>query len=300
MKSESEKEKVNPVKSSGDIVIINEAIDLKNVDVKKGEELTVEPEELEKVLVKEVKKKRVFDKSNWQPKTVIGNKVKSGEIISYDDILDNGTKILEPEITDCLLPDIETDLLLIGQSKGKFGGGQRRVFKQTQKKTQEGNKPKFATIAIVGNKDGYIGAGYGKAKETVPAREKSIRNAKISIIKILRGCGSWECGCKEPHSIPFKVVGKCGSVRIELLPAPKGTGLKVERECRKILTLAGIKDVWSKTYGQTGSKINLIYACIDALKKLLSTKMSLKNLESSGAVEGSIKENQSDETIKNG
>jgi hypothetical protein len=78
----------------------------------------------------------------------------------------------------------ETDLISIGQSKGKFGGGQRRVFKQTQKKTPEGNKPKFATYAVIGNRNGLIGVGYGKAKETVPAREKSFRSARMNIIKI--------------------------------------------------------------------------------------------------------------------
>ena len=61
--------------------------------------------------------------------------------------------------------------MLIGQARGKFGGGQRRIFKQTQKKTREGNKPHFTTTAVTGNKDGYIGMGAGKAKETVPARE---------------------------------------------------------------------------------------------------------------------------------
>jgi len=259
-----------------------------NDDLKTTKEIIEEPEELEKVLVKEIKVKRTVDISNWQPKTLIGNKVKEGEITSFDEILDNGMKIFETEIIDYLLSGLETDLLLIGQSKGKFGGGQRRVFKQTQKKTQEGNKPKFATIAVVGDRNGYVGIAYGKAKETVPAREKAIRNAKLSIIKIMRGCGSWECGCKEPHSIPFKVLGKSGSVRIVLLPAPKGTGLKVESECQKILILAGIKDVWSRTEGQTKSKINLITACFDALKKLINTKILFKNLESLGAIEGNI------------
>ncbi len=53
--------------------------------------------------------------------------------------------------------------------------GSRRVFRQTQKKTKEGNKPKFSTYAVVGNKDGYVGLGFGKAKETVPAREKAVQ-----------------------------------------------------------------------------------------------------------------------------
>src|SRR3989338_6464797 len=119
----------------------------------------VEEVEEEKVVEKEIKKikEEVFDKEAWQPKTSIGKKCKTGEIKNIDEILDQGMKILEPEIVDLLVSNLEMDLLLIGQSKGKFGGGQRRIFKQTQKKTQEGNKPKFATCAVVGNKNGFIG-----------------------------------------------------------------------------------------------------------------------------------------------
>ena len=68
-------------------------------------------------------------------------------------------------------------------------------------------------------------------------------------------------------SIPFAVTGKCGSTEITLLPAPKGKGLVIEKECAKILELAGIKDIWSRTRGQTKTKLNLIHALIDALKK---------------------------------
>ncbi|MBR9691700.1 30S ribosomal protein S5, partial [Candidatus Woesearchaeota archaeon] len=220
-------------------------------------------------------------------------------IKDIDYILDNGFNILEAEIVDVLLPGTTVDLLLVGQSKGKFGGGARRIFRQTQKKTKEGNKPKFATVAVVGNEDGYIGIGYGKSKETVPAREKSIRNAKLNIIKIKRGCGSWQCGCKEPHTIPYKVQGKCGSVKLRLMPAPKGTGLKVEGEVGKILKLAGIKDVWSKTIGKTSTKLNLIYACVDALNKLMKMKTKEQDIETLGLIEGKSKGNEkpSDEEL---
>lgn len=220
--------------------------------------------------------KTALDKEGWKPKTSLGKKVKNGEIVSIDQILDKRDRILEYEVVDVLLPNLSTDLLLVGQSKGKFGGGAKRVFKQTQKKTQEGNKPKFATFAIVGNEDGYIGIGYGKSKETVPAREKAIRNAKLNIIKMRRGCGSWQCGCNEPHTIPFAVEGKCGSVIIKMMPAPRGTGLCIEEECQKILKLAGIKDVWSKTLGQTKTKVNLVNACFNALKKLMEMKIPKK------------------------
>ena len=248
-----------------------------------------EIKELEEEIVDEVKKKASFEKEAWKPKTSLGIKVKNGEINSIDYALDRRIKIFEPEIVDALLHNLTTDLLMVGQAKGKFGGGQKRVFKQTQKKTQEGNKPKFATFAVVGNEDGYVGIGYGKSKETVPAREKAIRQAKLNVIKIRRGCGNWRCGCGDPHTVPFKISGKAGSVEITLIPAPKGTGLKVEKECQKILKLAGIKDVWSRTEGQTRSKLNLLYACFDALKKLMQFKINEKNTGSLNVVEGSSK-----------
>ena len=248
-----------------------------------------EVKELEEEIVDEVKKKGAFEKGTWKPKTSLGIKVKAGQVSGIDYVLDKSIKILEPEIVDALLPNLITDLLMVGQSKGKFGGGQKRIFKQTQKKTQEGNKPKFATFAVVGNEDGYVGVGYGKSKETVPAREKAIRHAKLNVIKIRRGCGNWRCGCGEAHTVPFKVGGKAGSVEIILMPAPKGTGLIVEKECQKILKLAGIKDVWSKTEGQTRSKLNVLYACFDALQKLMEFKITPANAEALHVIEGSAK-----------
>lgn len=227
--------------------------------------------------IKEVEKeKKPLQKTNvdaWVPKTEVGKKVKAGEITNIDNILDAGKKMLEFQIVDILFPALDSDLLMIGQSKGKFGGGKRRAFRQTQKKTKEGNKPKFTTCAVIGNRDGYVGMGYGKAKETVPAREKAFRSAKVNVFKIRRGCGSWECNCKTPHSVPYRVSAKCGSVEVTLIPAPKGTGLAIEKECAKILQLAGIKDVWSKIIGQSNTKINTIKACEMALKNLMTTRI---------------------------
>lgn len=239
---------------------------------------------------KEVKKRPRFGEDvQWIPKTELGKKVASGEIKDIDFILDNGYLIMEKEIVETLIPDLEKDLLLVGQAKGKFGGGKRRVFRQTQKKTREGNKPRFATLAVVGNKNGVIGLGYGKSKETVPAREKAIRNAKLNVFKIRRGCGSWECGCGEPHSLAFAIEGKCGSARVKLIPAPKGTGLKVDKEIAKILALAGVQDVWSLTIGQSRTKINLIKAAELALKSSMTTKLQPEHYERLSVVEGSIK-----------
>lgn len=216
---------------------------------------------------------KAFDPNSWTPKTDLGRRVKSGEIKSIDEILDKGVRIMEPEIVDALLPGLESDLLSIGQSKGKFGGGKRSIWKTTQKKSMEGNKPSFSTMAVVGNKNGYVGIGMGKAKETMPAREKAIRRAKLNVIKIKRGCGAWACGCGEAHSIPFSVEGKCGSVVVKIMPAPKGTNLVITKQCQKILALAGLKDVYSKNKGLTVTRINLLNACFEALKRLSKVKV---------------------------
>lgn len=264
------------------------------------EESTEEPEEEKLEFEKETDEEEILeeevpptiiggiDVDAWQPKTSLGRSVKEGKITDIDQILDKGLRILESEIVDILIPGLQNDLLMIGQAKGKFGGGQRRIFKQTQKKTPEGNKPSFSCMAIVGNNNGYVGMGAGKSKDTVPAREKALRKAKLNIFKIARGCGSWECGCKTPHSLPFQVEGKCGSVSVKLIPAPKGTGLCIEGECSKILKLAGIKDVWSKTKGQTVVKTNFIRAVIDALKKLNTTKIRPQHAERVAYTPGKI------------
>lgn len=210
----------------------------------------------------------------WEPKTKLGKKTKSGEIESIDEILDRGLYIREAKIVDHLLPNLKQEFVPIGQRKGKFGGGQRTLYKSTIKKTEEGNVMKFITMAIVGNKDGYVGLGLGASKETVPSREKAVRNAKKNIIKVRRGCGSWECGCGDPHSIPFEAKGRTGSVRVHLKPAPKGIGLCIADACKGLLKLAGIEDIWSKTLGQTGTRVNVVKACFDALKNLARTKVS--------------------------
>jgi len=205
---------------------------------------------------------------NWAPKTQLGRDVISQKIKDISEIFDNNLKILEPEIIDTLIPNTETDLISIGQSKGKFGGGKRRAWRQTQKKTAEGNVPTFACMSVVGDKNGHVGLGYGKAKETLPAKQKALRNSKINMIRVKRGCGSFNCTCNETHSIPFKVEGKVGSTKIILMPAPKGTGLVADGECKKLLRLAGIKDIYSRSFGQTRTKINMLKACFEALKNL--------------------------------
>jgi small subunit ribosomal protein S5 len=219
-----------------------------------------EAEAAETAEVKEEKPRFAF-------KTELGKKIARREITSIGEVFAAGLKIKESVIVDALIPNLYTDFILIGQAHGKFGGGKRRLIKQTQKKTAEGNKPSFAALAIVGNMNGYVGIGIGKAKESIPAREEAMRNAKLNIMEVVRGCGSWKCGCGEPHSIPAQVESKSGSVEVKLLPAPKGTGLVCEPEIAKLLRAAGYTDIWTKAWGQTRRKINFVYAVFNALKK---------------------------------
>lgn len=224
--------------------------------------------EVEDIIVKKDERVDKFggDITQWEPKTKLGKDVKEGKITNIDEILKADKKILEAGIVDYLM-NVKSDLISIGQSKGKFGGGKRRAWRQTQRKTEEGNVPTFSTMAVIGDENGHVGIGMGEAKETLPARDKAIRKAKLNIIKVERSCSAFDCACHELHTVPFKVEGKAGSVSIQLIPAPQGTGLVVGNEVKKILKLAGIKDVYSKTFGQKRTSFNLAKACIDALQK---------------------------------
>ncbi len=205
---------------------------------------------------------------NWVPRTELGKTVRAGKINNIDEILDAGKKIMEPEIVDLLISGLRIDTLFIGQAKGKFGGGKRRAFRQTQKKTKEGNVLTFGVMAVVGDGHGHIGLGYGRAAETLPAKEKAIRKAKLNIVKIGRGCASFDCSCDEEHSIPVAVTGKCSSVVVRLMPAPQGTGLVINDELKKILKAVGIKDIYSKCSGKMRTTFNAGKACMAALNKI--------------------------------
>jgi len=204
----------------------------------------------------------------WKPKTQLGRDVLAGKIKSIDEILESGKRILEPEIVDYLLPGLKEEFILIGKRTGKGGVAQRIPIRITARVTKSGRRFRMSAFIVVGNEDGYVGIGKGVSVDARRAVEKARRRAKMNIIKVLRGCGSWECGCETPHSIPFKTEGKCGSVKVVLMPAPKGVGLVADDESKKILRLAGIKDIWVKTFGKTSTHINLITAIYKAFKNL--------------------------------
>lgn len=187
----------------------------------------------------------------WVPRTRLGKMIQEGRITSIEEVFMAGLQIRESQIVDALLPDLQEEVININL---------------VQKQTDAGEKSRFKAIVAVGNRDGYIGLGAGKAAQVRNAIEKAAVNARLNILPVRRGCGSWECGCGKPHSIPFQVEGKTGGVRVVFIPGPRGLGLVVSEVSKVILGLAGVKDCWSRSFGSTRTVPSFAYAVFDALK----------------------------------
>lgn len=266
--------KIDEKKVSEEMIQMVEKIESEKEEKEKEKIIKgIEKAEKEKVIFKDSSDEEIIKTptqialEKWVPKTELGKNVKSGKVKNIDEIFNKGLKILEPEIVDSLLV-LNTELLNIGQAKGKFGGGKRRSWRQTQKKTKDKNVVTFTVMAVVGDGNGHVGVGMARAAETMPAKEKAIRKAKLNIMKVKRGCASFDCSCNDSHSIPFETNGKCASAKVRFMPAPQGTGLVVGNEVKKIMRLAGIQDIYGKSLGQTGTTINLAKATVQALTKL--------------------------------
>jgi small subunit ribosomal protein S5 len=227
------------------------------------EENEVVEVEVEKAVVEEVLKKEVARRPGrtWLPRTKLGHKVLKGEYATIDDVLKSGELILEGGIVDHLVPDLKEEIIYIGGSPGKGGGIKRTATKRTARMHKSGRRFKLTALIVVGNQNGVLGIGKASSREHRIAIEKATEQAKINVIRVRRGCGSWECGCGGEHSIPFKIRGKYGSISVRLLPAPKGTG--------------AVANIWVKTQGQTSTRQNLVYALFNALKGLNMTKGEL-------------------------
>ena len=194
--------------------------------------------------------------AGWVPKTKLGRMVQSGQVLSLDDVFTQGLRVMEPEIVDVLLPGLKQEVLGIGF---------------VQKQTDAGEKSRFKAVVAVGDSNGYLGVGDGKAKQVRTAIDKATLQAKLKIIPVRRGCGSWECGCGRSHSLPFRVTGKCGSVRVDIIPGPRGLGLVGGEIVKTVLTLAGVRDCWTRTYGSTSTLASTALAVYDALRNTYST-----------------------------
>ncbi|MFO7792843.1 MAG: 30S ribosomal protein S5 [Candidatus Saliniplasma sp.] len=207
----------------------------------------------------------------WEPKTRLGRMVKRGEITNMGEALDTRLPIRESEIIDALIPNLDDDVLDVNM---------------VQRMSDSGRRVRFTVASVVGNHDGYVGLGTAKGKEVGPTIRKSIDNAKLNIVRIRRGDGSWQCGCGQPHTIPFRVTGKSGSVWIELIPAPSGIGLAVGDTAKSILSRAGIDDVWGFSKGHTRTTVNYAKAVFDAMKKTAEMRVTSTQAEELGIVEG--------------
>ncbi len=197
-------------------------------------------------------RERTVNLEEWIPKTRLGKMIQEGKITSIEEVFLNGMKISEAQIADALLPDLKEEVINVNL---------------VQKQTDAGEKSRFKAIVAVGNRDGYIGLGSGKASQVRNAIEKAAINARLSIVPVKRGCGSWECGCGKPHSVPFQVEGKCGGVRVVIVPGPRGLGLVASEVSKAILGLAGVKDLWMRSYGSTRTVPSYACAVFDALRK---------------------------------
>lgn len=225
---------------------------------------------------------------DWLPRTSVGRAVMNGEINSIEEVLDKGMVIREPQIVDALLPDIQNELIMTGGVPGKGGGKKRTGVRVTTRMHKSGRKRKLSALIVVGNKNGIIGLGYANGTNARAAIEKATNQAKLNVISLRRGCGSWECACKRPHSIPFEVEGKAGSTRVKLLSAPRGLGLCVNDEAKKLLRMAGIRDVWMKSRGETGTRLNFVRAIFDALQNLNKIKVTEAGAVDVGLRQGSV------------
>lgn len=199
---------------------------------------------------------RTIDKESWTPRTSLGVKAKAGEITTLEQVIESGKPVLEPELVDALLPDMESETLQV---------------KTTQRVTDSGKRTKFRVVTVIGDRKGHVGLGVGKSDELKPAMDYAIRDAKKHMIAVHMGCGSWECKCAFRHSVQSRTVGKEGSTIVRLKPAPRGVGLAANDVVKKVLGMAGVKDIWSSMQG--GKNVyNMAVATIKALDGLNTLK----------------------------
>jgi small subunit ribosomal protein S2e len=133
-----------------------------------------------------------------------------------------------------------------------------------QKQTAAGQRTRFKAWVIVGDGNGHVGVGVKCAKEVAGAIKGALIAAKMAISPLRRGY--WGVRFGFAHTVPMKVTGKCGSVRVRLVPAPRGTGIVAARVPKKVLTFAGIKDVYTQTKGSTKTVGNALFATYNALQ----------------------------------
>ncbi|KAM0717100.1 hypothetical protein Q7P37_006952 [Cladosporium fusiforme] len=188
------------------------------------------------------------EEKEWQPVTKLGRLVKAGKIKSMEEIYLHSLPIKEYQIVDFFLPTLKDEVMKI---------------KPVQKQTRAGQRTRFKAVVLIGDSNGHIGLGIKTSKEVATAIRAAIIIAKLNVIPVRRGY--WGTNLGEPHSIPVKESGKCGSVTVRLIPAPRGTGIVASPAVKRLLQLAGVNDAYSASSGSTKTLENTLKATFSAV-----------------------------------
>ena len=194
------------------------------------------------------KRGRRDEEKGWTPVTKLGRLVKAGKITSIEEIYLHSLPVKEYQIIDQLLPELKDEVMKI---------------RSVQKQTRAGQRTRMRAVVVIGDSNGHVGLGIKTAKEVASAIKAAIIIAKLAIIPIRRGY--WGTNLGAPHSLPTKVTGKCGSVLVRLIPAPRGKGIVASPVVRKLIQLAGVEDVYTTSNGSTRTTENTLKATFAAI-----------------------------------
>ncbi len=139
------------------------------------------------------------------------------------------------------------------------------AISRVAKVVKGGRTFRFSAVVVVGDENGHIGVGSGKAAEVPDAIKKAIQDAKKNLVEV-PVVGT---------TIPHEYVGAAGSARVMLKPATKGTGVIAGGSVRPVLELAGYKDIRTKVIG-TNNPRNVVYATINALESMMTVEKAAK------------------------